>query len=162
MWTWTWGLWTAPPKTVGIEELHLSPMREAEKSQGWLNLYPRPKVVFSAGLAGSGDSSIVITTLSRFSHTLIFLNFLLDFGEYSINNVEIVSGSQQRASALYIHVSILPQTPLPSRLPWALSRAPCSATELHSRSCPLLCYTVGPCWLATLNIAVCICWSQIP
>ena len=30
----------------------------------------------------------------------------------------IVSGRQQRDSAIYRHVSILPQTPLPSRLPY--------------------------------------------
>ena len=33
-----------------------------------------------------------------------------------MNNV-IVSGAQQSTSAVHIHVSILPQTPLPSRLP---------------------------------------------
>ena len=34
-----------------------------------------------------------------------------------INNVVIVSGEQRRGSAIHIHVSILPQGPLPSRLP---------------------------------------------
>ena len=34
-----------------------------------------------------------------------------------INSVLIVGGEQQRDSAIYIHVSIFPQTPLPSRLP---------------------------------------------
>ena len=33
-----------------------------------------------------------------------------------INNVVIVSGGQQRDSVIHIHVSILPQTPLSSRL----------------------------------------------
>ena len=33
------------------------------------------------------------------------------------NNVVRVSGEQWRDSAIFIHVSILPQTPLPSRLP---------------------------------------------
>ena len=33
------------------------------------------------------------------------------------NNVVIVSGGQQRDSATHRHVSILPQAPLPSRLP---------------------------------------------
>ena len=32
-------------------------------------------------------------------------------------SVAIVPGGQQRDSATHIHVSILPQTPLPSRLP---------------------------------------------
>ena len=55
------------------------------------------------------------------------------------HNVVIVSGGQQRDSAIHIHVSTLPQTPFPSRLP-------------HD--------TVGPCWLSILNIAVCTCPSQ--
>ena len=53
----------------------------------------------------------------------------------------IVSGEQPRDSDIYIHVSILPQTPLPFRLQHHV--------ELSS-----LCYTVGPCWLSVLNIAV--------
>ena len=51
-----------------------------------------------------------------------------------INNVVTISGGQQRNSAVCIHVSILPQTPLPSRL-------------LHNIEQSSLCYTVGPCWL---------------
>ena len=35
----------------------------------------------------------------------------------SINNVVIVSSEKQRGSAGHMHVSILPQTALPSRLP---------------------------------------------
>ena len=34
-----------------------------------------------------------------------------------MDSVVIVSGGQQRDSAIHSHVSILPQTPLPSRLP---------------------------------------------
>ena len=49
----------------------------------------------------------------------------------------IVSGAQESDSAIHIHVSILPQTPLPSRLPLNI--------EQNS-----LCYTVGPCWLSFL------------
>ena len=56
----------------------------------------------------------------------------------------IVSGEQRRDSAIHIHVSILPQTPLPSRLP-------------HNIQQSSLCCTVGPCWLSILNIAVCTC-----
>ena len=44
------------------------------------------------------------------------LNFLLYIGVQPINNVVIVSSEQGRDSATHIHVSILPQTPLPSRL----------------------------------------------
>ena len=49
-------------------------------------------------------------------------------------NVVIVSGGQQRDSAIHIHVSVLPQTPLPSRLP-------------HNTEQSSLCYTEGPFWL---------------
>ena len=44
-------------------------------------------------------------------------NFLFCIGVQLINNVVIVSGEQWRDSAISIHVSIFPQTPLPSRLP---------------------------------------------
>ena len=54
-----------------------------------------------------------------------------------MNNVVIVSGAQQRDSTIHIHVSILPQTPLPSRLP-------------HNIEQSSLCCTVGPCWLSIL------------
>ena len=41
--------------------------------------------------------------------------FVLEYSQFT-NNVVIVSGEQRRDSAIQIHVSILPQTPLPSRL----------------------------------------------
>ena len=56
-------------------------------------------------------------------------------------DVVFVSGGQQRDSAIHIHVSILSQTPLPSRLP-------------HNIEQSSLCSTVGPSWLSTLNIEV--------
>ena len=55
----------------------------------------------------------------------------------------IVSGGQQRDSAIHTHISILPQIHLPSRLP-------------HNIDQPSLCYTSGPYWLSILNTAVCI------
>ena len=58
----------------------------------------------------------------------------------TINNVVIDSGEQQRHSAIHTHVSILLQTPLSSRLPQNIEQFPC--------------YTVGPCCLSILNIAV--------
>ena len=61
----------------------------------------------------------------------------------------IVSGEQQRDPAIHKHVSILPQTPLRSRLPQNIEQSS-------------LCYTVGPCWLSTLNTAACTCPSQTP
>ena len=42
-------------------------------------------------------------------------NLLFYIGEYLINSVGIISGGQQRGSAIHIEVSIIPQTPLPSR-----------------------------------------------
>ena len=49
----------------------------------------------------------------------------------------IVSGEQHKDSAIHIHVSILPQTPLPPRLPHDI--------EKSSQCC-----IVGPCWLFAL------------
>ena len=51
------------------------------------------------------------------------------------NNAVTVSGEQWRDSAIHIHVPILPQTPIPSRLP-------------HDIEQGSMCYTVGPCWLS--------------
>ena len=53
-----------------------------------------------------------------------------------------VSGEQQRDGVIHIHVSILPQTPLSSRLPCNIEQSS-------------LCYAVGSCCLSILNIAVC-------
>ena len=61
----------------------------------------------------------------------------------------IVSGGQQRDSAIHTHVSISPQTPLPSRLPDNIEQSS-------------LCYTVGPFWLFVLNTVMCTSPSQIP
>ena len=71
-----------------------------------------------------------------------FKNLLFCIGVSPINNVLIVSGEQLRDSAIPIHVSILPQTPLPFRLP-------------HNIEQSSLCYAVDSCCLSILNIAVC-------
>ena len=60
-----------------------------------------------------------------------------------MNKVVTISGEQRRDSAVHMHVSVLPQTPLPSR-------------PAHHLEQSFLCYTVGPCWLSILNIAMCI------
>ena len=57
-----------------------------------------------------------------------------------IYNAVIASGEQRRDSATHIHVSVLPQLPLPSRLP-------------HNIEQSCLCSTLGPCWLPIFNIA---------
>ena len=66
-----------------------------------------------------------------------------------MDNVVIVSDGQQRDSAIHVRVSILPQIPLPSRLP-------------HNTEQSSLWYTLSPCWLSILNKAVCTCLSQTP
>ena len=53
----------------------------------------------------------------------------------------IISGEQPRASAMHVHVPILPQTPLPSRLP-------------HNTAQSSTCSAVGPCWWSFLHIPV--------
>ena len=66
----------------------------------------------------------------------IFLTFYFAL-EYSrlTNNVVMVSGEQQRDSAIHIPVSILPQTPLPSRLPHDIEQSSLCCTlglkDLH-------------------------------
>ena len=77
------------------------------------------------------------------------LNFLFCIGVQPINNAVTVSGEQRRDSATHIRVSVLPQTPLPARLPHCLEQSS-------------MCYTAGPCWLPILNTAVCTCPSQTP
>ena len=66
-----------------------------------------------------------------------------------MNNVVVISGEQQRDSAIHIHASILPQTPLPSRL-------------LDNIEQSSLGYTIGPCWLSILNIVEDTYPSQTP
>ena len=72
-------------------------------------------------------------------YRLLLLYFLKTyFWILPINNVVIVSGRPRRDSAIPIpiHVSVLPQTPLPSRL-------------TYNTECSSLGYTVGPRWLST-------------
>ena len=70
------------------------------------------------------------------------LNLVLCIEVYPINNVLVVLGEKQRGSAIHIHISILPQTPLPSRLAYN--------TEYSS-----MCNTIGLCWLSILSITMC-------
>ena len=84
---------------------------------------------------------------SSFGVTILFKKIVC-IAVYLINNFVIVSGNSEGTLVIYMHVSILPQTPLPSRLP-------------HNLQQSSLCYTEGLCWLCILNIAVCTCPSQI-
>ena len=56
----------------------------------------------------------------------IHFSFLFYTRVQPINNVVIISGAQQSDSALHIHVSILLQIPLSSRLPYYIGRVPCA------------------------------------
>ena len=93
----------------------------------------------------------IYTYIHKHMCVYIQIHFLKTFyiGVWLINNLTVVSGVQQRDSAIHKYVSILPQTPLPSRLPQNIKQSS-------------LCCTVGPCWLSILNIAVCTCPSQTP
>ena len=95
-----------------------------------------------AGYTPRGCKELDMTEVTQ--HTCIF-----SVGVQPMNNVVIASGEQQRDSAIHMQVSILPQTHLPSRLPCNIEQSSMS-------------YTAGPCWLSTLNIAVCTCPSQTP
>ena len=79
----------------------------------------------------------------------LFLNFLFCTGEWLTNNAVIVSGEQQRDPAIHTHVSILLQSPLPSRPPQNIEQSS-------------MCCSVGPCQLSILNTAVCICPLKLP
>ena len=46
--------------------------------------------------------------LQLFSVIMFFLNFKFYIGLYPINSVAVVSGTQQGASTIHIHVPILP------------------------------------------------------
>ena len=71
------------------------------------------------------NSSSLVMRTSRSLNTFfvvmyILLNWLFCDGVKPVNNVVMVSGGRQRYSAIRIHVSILPQTPLPSVKPTLL------------------------------------------
>ena len=98
---------------------------------------------------GRGDKAELSDAFGGTNFIFIFLNFLFCIGVWPINNVVIVSDEPQRDSAIHIHVSILPGSPLPSRLP-------------HNFEQSCLCYTAGSWWESILNIAVSTCPSQTP
>ena len=66
------------------------------------------------------------------------------------NNVVLVSGVQQIANDSVIHVYVSPFQIL------------CLSRLLENIEQSSLYYTVGPCWLSVLNMAVCTCQSQTP
>ena len=64
-----------------------------------------------------------------------------------INNAVLVSGVQKSDSIIHMHVSILSQILFTVRLL-------CNVEQSS------LWYTIDPCWLSILNIAVCTCQSD--
>ena len=85
--------------------------------------------------------------LEVFIYKILFNTKSIFIGIQTINNVVIVSRKQWRDSVIQIHVSILPQTLIPSSL-------------IHNIEQSSMRYAVGPCWLSILNIAVCAWHSQ--
>ena len=61
----------------------------------------------------------------------LFFKLFILYWSIANNKVVVTSGGQQRDSARHIRVSILPQTLLPSRLPYNIEQSS-------------LCYSVGP------------------
>ena len=78
---------------------------------------------------------------------IFFFTFYFVLGYSELTKNVIVTDEQQRDSVIHVHVSILPQTPLPSKLP-------------HKFEQSSLCFREGPCCLSILNIAVCASPSQ--
>ena len=64
------------------------------------------------------------------SSITLFFFLMVYVGVYSINNVVIGSGGQQRDSAIHIHVSILPQIPSHPGFQVTLSRVPCAIQKV--------------------------------
>ena len=91
-----------------------------------------------------GLQVLLVPNISFFSFNILFY-----IGVQLVNNVVLVSGVQQSDSVIHTHVPILFQILFPIRL-------------LQNIEQGSLCYTVGPCWLSILNIAVCTCQSQTP
>ena len=58
-----------------------------------------------------------------FLNLFLTFNFVLEYSQ-STNSVVIVSGDQRKDSDIHIHVSILPQSPLPFKLPHDCSLSP--------------------------------------
>lgn len=111
-----------------------------------------PTMSVTALIMNRLNSRIKKQTLLRRELYFIFrtLNFLSLLGYRCLtHNTVIVSGENWRYSVIHTHASILPQTPVPSRLP--------SNTEQS-----VLSYTIGPRWPSALNTALGTWQSQTP
>ena len=103
-------------------------------THGWCPYPPKPK--------GTRWIPVWASSFHKGQHLgggtqFFFSNFLFCVGVWQpVNNIAILSDGQQRDSVthIYTHKSILPQIPLPPRLP-------------HNIEHSFLYCTVGPCWL---------------
>ena len=69
-----------------------------------------------------GTTRKVSKAILLFLLFLLLKFFVLGYSQLT-NNVVIVSSEKRRDSAIYIHVSTLSQTPLPSRLPYNIEQS---------------------------------------
>ena len=76
-----------------------------------------------------------------------FQTFYFVWGVEPVNNVMIVLGESRRDSPLCRHVSILPQTPLSSRLPHNIEQFP----VLYSRSLLFICFKYSGLYMSIPN-----------
>ena len=91
-----------------------------------------------------------------YMYTLLYLKWITnkDLLYSTWNSIQCyvaawMGGSSGENGYMYMYVSILPQTLLPSMLPRDVEQS-------------FMCSTVGPYWLSILNIAACTCPSQTP
>ena len=98
------------------------------------------KVLVSTGV--SKQPGTMQRSFTEGKDLFFFLTFYFVLGDSQLTSKLIVLREQRRESAIHIHMSILPQSPLPSRLPHTIEQSS-------------LCSTVGPSWLSILNRAVC-------
>ena len=129
------------------------------QSQTWLSDFPStslhtrdeervPACCCYQSSEKDGTSWILLGIQTTWMSFFFLLNFIFCIGVEPINNFVTVSGEQWRDSAIHMHVSILPQTVLPSRLP-------------HNIEQSSLGYSVGLCWLSTLNTLICLTNNRI-
>ena len=119
--------------------------RSASLGRGWGASSPRVYGSWTPGfqilsLENCEKKFCCLKPPSFFCFFLKFFNFILAYRQLIM--FAILSDAQPRDSAIHVHEPILSQISLPSRLPHGLEDS-----SLHC--------TVGPCWLSTLNTALC-------